>query len=468
MDSASESSSEVTSLSVEIALLPRVDSSTIDSLLSQYESLDPDEYVSNQLILSIATLGRHANVEEKIVDYLSKKLSSTKTQEETSLFIHALGNTGSKRIIPLLLPFLSDPVNEGYCVDALRAVSMDQRVENGFAAIISEADPQLVLEVVESLMFPFKNSIYSSKIEKDLVVSEELKGSLIKAGIEYNGEDLRKALIQYFTAIEDETSIEKLRQGIEEDKASVSRRKRGSSTYWDSAWDNRFNLIASSSQRSYDVHTYPYNRGYLWTKQIGYPEIHANIAAGGFGGVGESGIKLYAREKVELVAWRNTYTALDIMFSYIRGFPSKNSALTYRRYIKIVGYTLVNEPKASMQSTDASNSVYMYSRSWDSSHQIFSSRFSFFIYAGTLHLTLSGRIASTMSFQAYVPQMDNIQDMKAEAGLKTKFTLTIGGEAVANIMVIIFMKKYSFYAVFFHLFTHSGYIPNWDECFRIY
>ena len=435
MDSASESSSEVTSLSVEIALLPRVDSSTIDSLLSQYESLDPDEYVSNQLILSIATLGRHANVEEKIVDYLSKKLSSTKTQEETSLFIHALGNTGSKRIIPLLLPFLSDPVNEGYCVDALRAVSMDQRVEKGFAAIISEADPQLVLEVVESLMFPFKNSIYSSQIEKDLVVSEELKGSLIKAGIEYNDHELTKALIQYFTAIEDEASSEKLRQGIE-DKESVSRRKRGTSTYWASTWDKKFNLISSSSQRLYDVRTYPLNKAYMWTKQIGYSKVHANVAAGGFGGVGIPGVKLYARARVDLVAWENTYTALDIIFSYVKTFPSKsrNSVLTYRRYIKIVGYTLVNEPRTSM-STLASNSVYRYSRSWHSSHQIFSSTYSFFIYVGTLRLTLSSRISLHTSFQAYVPRMDNIRDMKAAAELKTGPTLTISGQAAVRILV---------------------------------
>ena len=431
---ASKFSSEVTSLSVEIALLPRVDSSTIDSLLSQYESFDPDGYVSNQLILSIATLGRHENVEEKIVNYLSKKLSSTKTPEETSLFIHALGNTGSKRIIPLLLPFLSDPVNEGYCVDALRAVSMDERVEKGFAAIISEADPQLVLEVLESLLFPFKNSIYSSQIKKDLVVCEELKTSLIEAGIKTSDDELTKTLIQYFADIEDEASSEKLRQGIEDE---ASRRKRSTSTYWASTLDKKFNLIASGSQRSYDVRTYPYNRGYLWTKQIGYSKVHANIAAGGFGGVGKPGIKLYARAKVELVAWKKTYTALDIIFSYVKGFPSKRgqkSVLTYRRYIKIVGYTLLNE-RSTVMSTLVTNSAYRYSRSWYNSRQLFSTGYSFFIYVGTLRLTLSGRIALHTSFQANVPNMDNIRNMKAAAELRTGPTLTIRGEAAANILV---------------------------------
>uniref|UniRef100_A0A1X7TWI0 Vitellogenin domain-containing protein n=2 Tax=Amphimedon queenslandica TaxID=400682 RepID=A0A1X7TWI0_AMPQE len=424
LDSASESSSEVTSLSVEIALLPRVDSTT---------------------------LGRHENVKEKIVDYLSKKLSSTKTQEETSLFIHALGNTGSRRIIPLLLPFLSDPVNEGYCVDALRAVSMDQRVEKGFAAIISEVDPKLVLEVVESLLFPFKNSIYSSKIEEDLLVSEELKGSLIEAGIEYNDQDLTKALLQYFNTIEDEASSEKLRQGIE-DKESASRRKRSTSAYWPSTWDKKFNLIASLSQRSSDARTYPYNKAYMWTKQVGYSKIHANVAAGGFGGAGESGIKLYARARVDLVAWSKTYIALDIIFSYVKTFPSKSrsSALTYRRYIKIVEYTLVNELR-TRTSTYASNSVYKYSQSWYRSYQIFKSSFSFYIYVGTLRLTLSSRIALHTSFKAYVPRMDNIQDMKAAAELRTGPTLTISGQAAARILEVFEIGLTASGSISYHL-----------------
>ena len=99
------SSSEVTSLLVEIALMPSVHSSTVDSLISQYEFLNSEDYIANQLILSLGTLGRHANVEDKIVRYLSMKLTTADTPEEISVFIHALGNTASKKIIPILDPF---------------------------------------------------------------------------------------------------------------------------------------------------------------------------------------------------------------------------------------------------------------------------------------------------------------------------------------------------------------------------
>ena len=328
--------SELTSLLVEIALLPSVHTSTIDSLLQQYESLKPDDHVSEQLILSIATLGRHKNVEKKIVDYLSMKLKSALTLEETSLFIHALGNTASKGMIPLLLDFLSDPNYQAYTIDALRTVSMDERVEKEFAKVVSHSlYSGVVYEVVESLLFPFKHSIYSSTIKKDLIVCDELKTSLIEAGIRYNENELTKSLKQYFTNIKDKASSRELGK-----KVPSHRIRRGSTKKWSSNEDSKYNLIAGLSQRNQDVKSYPYHKGYLWAKKIGSSKIYAAVAAGGFGGIGIPGIKLFARARVDLVAWSKSYTALDVIFSYLRVFPDKNSksTLTYRRYIKIVAW----------------------------------------------------------------------------------------------------------------------------------
>ena len=429
LQTASINSSETASLVVEIALLPAVHSSTIDALLNQYESLKTDDdYVPNQLLLSISALGRYDSAEEKVVSYLSMKLASAKTPEETALLIHALGNTASKRIIPLLLPFLSDPVHQAYCIDALRTVSMDDAVEKGFARIISDStDPHFVLEVVESLQFPFKNSIYSFKIEREFVVCEELKTSLIEAGVKYNNQELTKSILQYFTAIKDKASIKRLRQGV---KAPVSRGKRSYSSDWSSKRDSKYNYVASSAQRTSDVKTYPLNKGYLWAKQLGSSKIHANIAAGGFGGIGIPGIKLYARARLDLTAYSKTYTALDIMFSYLRVFPDKNSVstLTTTRFIKIAGYTLLNERKTETK-------VYRYTRRWEKSVQIFEASYSFFIYVGTLKLTLTGHIIGSMTFQAYIARLDNNVNMKAAAELETGPTLSVTGEAVANVAV---------------------------------
>ena len=423
--------SEVTSLLVEIALLPTVHSSTVKSLLSQYELLDSNDYVANQLILSIATLGRHKNVEEKIVNYLSVKLMSAVTSEETSLLIHALGNTASKRIIPLLLPFLFDPSYQAHTIDALRTVSMDDRVEKEFASVVSQSmyPSDEVFEVVQSLLFPFKHSIYSSRIKKDLAVCDELKTSLVEACVRYNEHELTKSVKQYFNVIEDEIYSEELGQRLEEE-VPAHRVRRASTRNWASGSDSKYNLIASLAQRRSDMSTYPYNRGYLWTKKIGYSKLHANVAAGGFGGVGTEGIKLYARARFDLVAWSKTYTALDVIFSYVRGFADMNSksTLNYRRYIRLAGHTLLNEQRTK-------SSVYRYTHSWYRSVLIFRARRSFWIYVGTLRLSLSSYISGHLGFQAYIARLDNDKNMRASAELTTGPTLTITGEAVARVLV---------------------------------
>ena len=427
---SSLTTSEVTSLLVEIALLPAVHSSTVKSLLSQYELLDSDDYVANQLILSIATLGRHKNVEEKIVNYLSVKLMSAVTSEETSLLIHALGNTASKRIIPLLLPFLFDPSYQAHTIDALRTVSMDDRVEKEFASVVSQSMyPDEVFEVVQSLIFPFKHSIYSSRIKKDLAVCDELKTSLVEACVRYNEHELTKSVKQYFAVIEDEIYSEELGQRLQEE-VPTHRVRRASTRNWASSSDSKYNLVGSLAQRRRDISTYPFNRGYLWTKKIGYSKLHANVAAGGFGGVGTEGIKLYARARVDLVVWSKTYTALDVIFSYVRGFADMNSksTLNYRRYIRLAGHTLLNEQRTK-------SSVYRYTRSWYRSVRIFRFRWRFWIFVGTLRLTLSSYISGHLGFQAYIARLDNDKNMRASAELTTGPTLTITGEAVARVLV---------------------------------
>ena len=432
----SSSASEVTSLLVEIALMPSVQSSTVDSLISQYESFKSDDYVANQLILSLGTLGRHANVEDKIVGYLSVKLMSAMTPDETSVFIHALGNTASKKIIPILEPFISDVTYQAYTIDALRGVSMDDAVENEFTTVVSESlHPQVVLEVVESLTFPFKNSLYSFKIKRDFHVSDELKSALIKAGIRYNEDQLTESLQEYFTAINDWTSKEILQERLESSNLPAGRKRRGSTSDWSSSSDNKYNLIESLAQRKRDVHSYPFNKGFMWAKQIGSSKIHAKVAAGGFGGIGLPGIKLFARARLDIVAWSRSYTALDVYYSYLRRFPNKKSVsiLTIRRYIRIVGYTLLNQRKTF-------RSVLRYERSWYKRIQIFSVEYPFWIYVGTLRLSLSAYISGTMKFQAYIASMNEGKDMRAAAELITGPTLTVRGEAAATILVRTYIR----------------------------
>ena len=425
-------SQETDSILNDIVILTSVDPSTVDALFNYYESLKPDQTTTNQLLLSIAALGRHENVEKNVVSYLSVKLMSSRNIEDTSLIIHALGNTASKKIVPLILPFLSDPYYQSYSIDALRGVSMDERVEREFADIISQSlQPHLVIEIVESLLFPFKNSLYSPQLKKDLLVSEDLKTSLVQAGIKINSDGVTSLLNKYFFSIKDETSIEELREGLQLVEALHGRDKRSSTSDWDSNADSKYDLIESHSQRAKDVDTYPYHKGYLWAIQIGYSKIHADVAAGGFGGIGIPGIKLYARARVDLVVWSRRYTALDIIFSYLREVPDDQSVSTleYKRYMKIVGYTLLNVHHKETKE-------YKYERTFEKKLLVFKAGYKFFIYVGHLDLDISGEIIGTAKFEAYIARMDNDKNLKALAHVTTGPTLTVKGEAVANILVM--------------------------------
>ena len=310
---------------------------------------------------------------------------------------------------------------------------MDDAVENEFTTVVSESlHPQVVLEVVESLMFPFKTSIYLYKIKKERIVREELKSALIKAGIKYNEDELTDSLKQYFTAINDGNSVKMLKQGLKSSDVNTrSRGKRGSS-FWASHSDSNYNLIESLAQRRSDMKTYPLNRGYLWAKKIGSPKVYANVVAGGFGGMGYAGIKLYARAKLSLYAWSSSYTGLDVLFSYTQTFPDNesDSTLTYRHYIKIVGYTLLNDYYSTTDN-------YKYTRSWHKSVLVFSTGYSFWIYVGILRLTLSGYISGTMKFHANIARLEDEYDTTGAslAQLTTGPRFTVTGQAEANILV---------------------------------
>uniref|UniRef100_A0A1X7SRL4 Uncharacterized protein n=1 Tax=Amphimedon queenslandica TaxID=400682 RepID=A0A1X7SRL4_AMPQE len=119
------------------------------------------------------------------------------------------------------------------------------------------------------------------------------------------------------------------------------------------------------------------------------------------------------------------------MFSYVRDFPDRNSVstLTYKRYIKIVGSTLLNKMSKTTKT-------FKHTRSWQKTVPLFQAKYSFFIYVGTLDLTLTGQISGQMKFDAFIARLDNDVNMKASAMLETGPTLTIKGDASANILLI--------------------------------
>ena len=161
-------------LLLQIALLSSVHPSTVEYLKNYLKHSDD----INQLILTFATLGRHSNVEDIVLKTLSKELKKAvkiyQIEGDSSFvvnIIHALGNTGSRKIISLLLPFLSSNhlSLQLSSIDALRTVSRDEVVQDAFFHIVNDsAHIEPVVKIVESLLFPFKQSIYFSDSPEDM------------------------------------------------------------------------------------------------------------------------------------------------------------------------------------------------------------------------------------------------------------------------------------------------------------
>ena len=86
--------------------------SSVHSELAFNEHINNNKNKTRQLILAYAALGRHADIViHSIVSKLLKSMEDANDTIDIINLIHALGNTGSKKAIPYLLPFLYNSNN---------------------------------------------------------------------------------------------------------------------------------------------------------------------------------------------------------------------------------------------------------------------------------------------------------------------------------------------------------------------
>ena len=413
-------------LLLQIALLPSVHHSTLEYLEDYLKHLNH----TNQAVLFYATLGRHGNVEDSIINVLAKELEKSKkvfqfTSDPTYVIhiIHALGNTGSKKIIPLLLPLLHSNQSSLLVptIDALRTVSHDEKVQNAFISLVkSSAFVETVIEVVESLIFPFKQSIYFSYHPDNAgerLTEKELMNVLVESAIKFDNMDLNKLMTIYLNFIDTQYAKELLNKL----QISITRSKRASSTDWNDSY-SKYNLIASQSSRTLDEENYPCHQAYLWADELGVSKLHAKVTAGGFAGFGLSGFKVFGRAVVQLYVWGYTYTAVDVKYLCRQNTLALKEAITVK-YGKICGLSYINEDTFNVLP-------YIYSKSWNLvSLRLFVLRMSFFIYVGTMDITLSGSLSGDMKFDV------SLDLTHAECGLTIGPTVTITGDASVNLLV---------------------------------
>ena len=435
------SDEEYNNLLLQIAFLPSVDPSTVDYIQKFLETSD-----NEQLILSFATLGRHNNVADKIIDVLANKLTTTDDTTDIIHIVHALGNTGSKKIIPLLLPFLSDQTLQLYVIDALRTVSLEESVQKAFTDVVLDAEyPEQVIEVVESLLFPFQHSLYFEELPEISFTEEKLIDTLFNAcTVKFQDKNLNSVIKKYFNTLSAHSTQQNMKEKLQYYLTRTTRMKRSSTTNWNSNSNSNYNLIASLSTRTKDEINYPYHKAFLWAKQYGVSDVHLKVAAGAFGGVGSSGLKLFARGRADLRAWKKTIKVIDLIYLNAKSFNSSISSLLFK-YARIAGSTNLYHLLRTFNIS--------YQNSWSRSFgplKLFNLKYSFFIYVGTLDLYIRGYVGVNASF--YV----NLNTSLASAYVVGGPFLTITGGARATVLVSHFNNKHVLVS-----FTIAGYFQNW-------
>ena len=415
-----------------ITMLTSVHSSTMSHLKSHIH----DQAQYDQLLLSYATLGRHKSVEDEVVNALVDQLGNLlednnpevdAEKSEIVFILHALGNTGSKKIIPYITPFLvsNNADVQHTAIDALRTVSRDSRVHDAFKTIVENtASADTVSVIIESLIFPFEKSIYySGRPEKagESEPEQSLMRSIVKVTIDLSVPELTQLTKTYLRHIGTDLAQSLLNTLEEKHSDRKNIHKRAVSLNW-SAYSSLYDLIAAQSERSADKLNYPCHKALLWAKKVGSSKIHAKLSVGGFGGVG-FGYKIFARGVIRLHAYGREYTAVEAEYLN-RHHIEKGFRL--RKYAKIGGTVYIDESKSKP------GLPLPYANSWTKtlySLQVFRLPFSIWIWIGTLDIYIEA------SVDIYSKLSLAVSRESATGGYSVTPTFSVTGGASVTLLV---------------------------------
>ena len=423
--------SERLSLLLHFSFLPSVHTSTEAYFKNLITSQTATDY--EQLLLTYATFGRHSNIKDAVVDTLMKRLVkavdlySTHSVNSTSdiiLLIHSLGNTGSNKIIPVLVPFIFNPDAELQisAIDALRTVSRNETVLSAFSEYVNDSvSDEQVIEVVKAVLFPFSMSLYFHESPDDPGQSQAeqvLMETLVGAAAKYQSTQLTNLVKTYLRNVNN-NKAEALLEALEE--SSLVRRKRESTTVWNRR-NALYDLIASHSSRSNDVRQYPYHKSYLWAKQLGVEKLHVKVALGGFAGVGSGGIKLFAKAVAEAYAWGYKYRAVEVEFSYE---TTRFHQLNAKKLAKFCGRTYVSskQEKKVLPFSDRKTNLDLHSI------RLFRKEFRFFIKVGFLNVYIEAHVNADLNIKV------ELKNMQAVAGFEVGPSIKVTGGASTKILV---------------------------------
>ena len=344
----------------------------------------------DNIILVLGALGRYssATVQKVIVDEVLKRLNvvitSTNTTGTLSILNYALGNSGSKLAIgALLLGLQNDDIDVQ--ISAIRSLGyhLDQPiVQDAFIASLTLTDEDKVLEeILMILLDAFDSMILTTP-------SKELLNAIVNCAIKLENPNLYELLIKYLQKIDVDVEVylnllkqqdnygEVVREHITDTNGTDSRIKRG--TDWDEA-NSDYDVVASFSQRRWDVNNYPKHKAYIWGKTYGVDKLNAKVGAGGFIGADNAYryFKVFGKAVAKVNIFGRTY---DMAYIEDHDRTTRNK-LYHNVYVRLSSFVA----RGDFEPFKFDSCSKFQGNLWNTGeYTIFDSEFRIFVFVGSL------------------------------------------------------------------------------------
>ena len=410
-----------------IAMLANPQPQMVDKLEKLISS---DVHSSDPLLLAYGAIIPRASPElqQRMVLFLINRLPEAETNI-TSLIHHllSLGNSGSPHISNHLIDYLNHPESDVQltAILAMRFLMREPSIQKSLKDLLAQPDisGDHLTVIAKALVYACERA--KMNFEEKPYLSD-LAEALVALAIKIPNEELHSTLSQYLRGINTPDSLKLLqilkfhhKSGSAKDRANTTRFNRG--IMWDEKSED-YDTVAPLSEREDDVKKYQNKLSYIWGKTFGGGDINAEVSAGGFVGVANSGdYKLFEKAVAKANCYDRSLTFLQFLILSKKDPDSRMS----RFYAVVMGITLKN-----IQVKEDANicATHKHPLSEEREYTVFKFTYSIFVVVGTLNFNLHATVR--FSAEMFVEFCEKHGSLTVRAGLSPNLTISVtaGGD----------------------------------------
>ena len=297
---------------------------------------------TDSLLLAYGALASSTSsrVQQRIVLFLKRRLIQQMELNDTTNtvhLLHALGNTGSKLIVNLLMDYLahSDSIEiQLAAIGAMRKLTAQESVQEAFVAILESNPQEVFIEAIAKTLFTGQE--HSHVMGMHIDENPRLLNALVTSSLRFSNNTELHHLVHSYLELVNTAEAHRLGKLLEQ---PVSHRVRRACTDdWDSP-DPVYNCISPLSCRQNDVISYPTHKAYLWVTTFGPSKVNIQVVGGIFAGFRDrQNFKVFAKA----AAKGNLFSRNATIAKVVAQILYKNDTFRLKLYAEILGNCLLN------------------------------------------------------------------------------------------------------------------------------